>query len=68
MTMIRHLARFGVGIAVVDDFMASGGLDWGPLEIVLPGWTLEPMPMPISIPIPIPIRVFAAKTRAVVDL
>jgi DNA-binding transcriptional LysR family regulator len=64
MTMIRHLARLGVGIAVVDDLMASEDVERGLLEMVLPGWTLEPMPISILTP----TRLLAAKTRAFVDL
>ena len=64
MTMIRHLARFGVGIAVVDDLMASEDVDRGLLQPVLPGWALEPMPLSILTP----TRLLAAKTRAFVDL
>jgi DNA-binding transcriptional LysR family regulator len=64
MTMIRHLARLGVGIAVVDDLMASEDVDRGVLQQVLPGWTLEPMPISILTP----SRLLAAKTRAFVDL
>ena len=64
MTMIRHLARLGVGIAVVDDLMASEDVERGLLQTVLPGWTLEPMPISILTP----SRLLAAKTRAFVDL
>jgi DNA-binding transcriptional LysR family regulator len=64
MTMIRHLARLGVGIAVVDDLMASEDVNHGLLQTVLPGWTLEPMPISILTP----TRLLAAKTRAFVDL
>jgi DNA-binding transcriptional LysR family regulator len=64
MTMIRHLARLGVGIAVVDDLMASEDVRHGRLQAVLPGWTLEPLPISILTP----SRLLAAKTRAFVDL
>jgi DNA-binding transcriptional LysR family regulator len=64
MTMIRYLARLGVGIAVVDDLMASEDMDRGRLQKVLPGWTLEPLPISILTP----TRLLAAKTRAFVDL
>ncbi len=64
MTMIRHLARFGIGIAVVDDLMASEDVDRGILKPVLPGWALDPMPLSILTP----TRLLAAKTRAFVDL
>ena len=64
MTMIRHLARFGIGIAVVDDLMASEDVDRGLLQPVLPGWALEPMPLSILTP----TRLLAAKTRAFIDL
>jgi DNA-binding transcriptional LysR family regulator len=64
MTMIRHLARLGVGIAVVDDLMASDDVERGLLQAVLPGWALEPMPISILTP----SRLLAAKTRAFVDL
>ena len=64
MTMIRHLARLGVGIAVVDDLMASEDVERGLLQTVLPGWALEPMPISILTP----SRLLAAKTRAFVDL
>ena len=64
MTMIRHLARLGVGIAVVDDLMASEDVDRGHLQKILPGWALEPLPLSILTP----TRLLAAKTRAFVDL
>ncbi len=64
MTMIRDLARLGVGIAVVDDLMASEDVGRGLLHPVLPGWTLEPVPVSILTP----TRLLAAKTRAFVDL
>ena len=64
MTMIRHLARLGVGVAVVDDLMAGDDVEKGLLEAVLPGWTLAPMPISILTP----ARLQAAKTRAFVDL
>jgi DNA-binding transcriptional LysR family regulator len=64
MTMIRHLARLGVGIAVVDDFMANLDVERGLLQTVLPGWALEPLPLSILTP----TRLLAAKTRAFVDL
>ena len=64
MTMIRHLARLGVGIAVVDDLMASEDVEQGLLQQVLPDWTLEPMPVSILTP----TRLLAAKTRIFVDL
>ena len=64
MTMIRHLARLGVGIAVVDDLMASEDVDRGLLQKILPSWALEPLPLSIITP----TRLLAAKTRAFVDL
>ena len=64
MTMIRHLARLGVGIAVVDDLMASEDVEHGFLHRVLPDWTLEPMPVSILTP----TRLLAAKTRVFIDL
>ena len=64
MSMIRHLARLGVGVAVVDDLMASEDVDRGHLQPVLPGWTLEPMPISMLTP----TRLLAAKTRAFIDL
>ena len=64
MNMIRHLARLGVGIAVVDDLMASEDVDRGFLQTILPGWALEPLPLSILTP----TRLLAAKTRAFVDL
>ena len=64
MSMIRHLARLGVGIAVVDDLMASADVDRGRLQPVLPGWTLEPMPISMLTP----TRLLAAKTRNFIDL
>ena len=64
MTMIRHLARFGIGIAVVDDLMASEDVARGLLQPVLPGWAMEPLPLSILTP----TRLLAAKTRAFIDL
>ena len=64
MTMIRHLARLGIGIAVVDDLMASEDVKWGLLQPVLPGWALEALPLSIITP----TRLLAAKTRAFIDL
>jgi DNA-binding transcriptional LysR family regulator len=64
MTMIRHLASLGVGIAVVDDLMASEDVERGLLRKVLPGWTLEPMPVSILTP----TRLLAAKTREFIEL
>ena len=64
MTMIRHLARLGIGIAVVDDLMASADVERGLLQTVLPGWTLSPMPISILTP----TRLLAAKTRSFVNL
>ena len=64
MTMIRHLARLGIGIAVVDDLMASEDVKRGLLQPVLPGWALEALPLSIITP----TRLLAAKTRAFIDL
>ena len=64
MTMIRHLARLGVGIAVVDDLMASEDVERELLQKVLPDWTLEPMPVSVVTP----TRLLAAKTRVFIDL
>lgn len=64
MTMIRHLARLGVGVAVVDDLMASEDTERGLLQKILPGWTLEPMPVSILTP----TRLLAAKTRVFIEL
>ena len=64
MTMIRHLARLGVGVAVVDDLMASEDIGRGLLQKVLPDWTLEPMPVSILTP----TRLLAAKTRVFIEL
>jgi len=64
MSMIRYLARLGIGIAVVDDLMASDDVGRGLLEVVLPGWKLDPMPISILTP----TRLLTAKTRAFVDL
>ena len=64
MTMIRHLACLGVGIAVVDDLMASEDVDRGHLQKVIPDWTLEAMPVSVLTP----TRLLAAKTRVFIDL
>ncbi len=64
MTMIRHLARLGVGIAVVDDLMASEDVERGLLEKVIPDWTLESMPVSVVTP----TRLLAAKTRVFIEL
>jgi DNA-binding transcriptional LysR family regulator len=64
MTMIRHLARLGVGVAVVDDLMASEDVERGLLQKVLPSWRLEPMPVSILTP----TRLLAAKTRVFIEM
>ena len=50
MTMIRHLARLGVGIAVVDELMASDDVEAGVLVPVLTGWVLPPVAISVVIP------------------
>ncbi len=64
MTMIRHLARLGVGIAVVDALMARDDVDAGVLVPVLPGWTLAP----VAISVVLPDRILPTKTRVFVDM
>ena len=64
MTMIRHLARLGVGVAVVDDLVASEDVERGLLRKILPGWRLEAMPVSILTP----TRLLAAKTRVFIEL
>jgi DNA-binding transcriptional LysR family regulator len=64
MTMIRHLARLGVGIAVIDALMATDDVARGALVPVLPDWTLPPM----AISLITPARLLPAKTRMFVDM
>ena len=64
MTMIRHLAQLGIGIAVVDELMASEDVTSGALVPVLPGWKLPPVAVSVVTPSP----VLPTKTRVVVEL
>ena len=64
MTMIRHLAVFGVGIAVLDELMAKADLASGALVRVLPEWTLPP----VALSVLTPSRLLPAKTRVFVDM
>lgn len=64
MTMIRHLARLGVGIAVIDALMANHDVASGALVAVLPDWLLPP----IAISLITPARLLPAKTRLFVDM
>ncbi len=64
MSMIRQLARFGIGIAAVDDVMARDDVSAGLLRPILAGWTLAPVPISVVTP----SRALSAKTRLFVDL
>ncbi len=64
MTMIRYLARFAVGIAVVDDLMAIEDVASGALQAVLTDWKLQPMPISVITP----TRLQAAKTRIFIEM
>ncbi len=64
MTMIRYLAREGLGIAVLDRLMATEDVAAGRLVPVLPAWTMPPMPLSILTP----AKLLPAKTRRFVDL
>ena len=64
MTMIRHLARLGIGIAVIDELMARDDVEAGVLVPVLPGWALPP----VAISVVFPDRVLPTKTRIFVDM
>lgn len=64
MAMIRELARLGVGIAVLDVFLASDDVDSGRLRQVLPDWSLPPTALSVLTP----TRLVPAKTRRFVDM
>ena len=64
MSMIRHLARLGIGIAVVDELMARDDVEAGALVPVLPGWALAA----VAVSVVTPDRVLPTKTRVFVDM
>jgi DNA-binding transcriptional LysR family regulator len=64
MTMVRHLARLGVGIAVLDEVMAGEDVSQGTLRPVLEGWTLPP----VALSVLTPSRLLPAKTRRFVEM
>jgi DNA-binding transcriptional LysR family regulator len=64
MTMIRYLARLGVGIAVVDALMAAEDIETGALLTILPEWTM----VANAISILTPTKLLPAKTRIFVDM
>ncbi len=64
MTMIRHMARLAIGIAVVDELMASDDVAAGVLVPVLPEWTLAP----VAISVVFPGRIVPTKTRIFIDM
>ncbi len=64
MTMIRYLARLGVGIAFVDALMATEDIETGALVPILPEWTM----IANAISILTPTRLLPAKTRIFVDM
>ena len=64
MSMIRHIARAGAGIAVIDELMASRDVESGALLRVLTAWT---MPAGV-ISLLTPNRLLPAKTRRFIDL
>ena len=64
LAMIRHLARLGVGIAVLDEMVARDDVASGALVQVLPGWALPP----VAVSVLTPTRLLPAKTRRFVEL
>jgi DNA-binding transcriptional LysR family regulator len=64
LAMIRHLARLGVGIAVLDEMVARDDVASGALVPVLPGWSLPP----VAVSVLTPTRLLPAKTRRFVEL
>ena len=64
MTMIRYLARLGVGIAVVDALMAREDVETGALLMILPEWTM----VANAVSILTPTKLLPAKTRIFVDM
>lgn len=64
MSMIRSLARLGLGIAVMDEVMAEEDVAAGALRRVLPGWHLPPVPVSALTP----ARLLPAKTRAFLEV
>ena len=64
MSMIRHLARAGAGIAVIDELMASRDVESGALVKVLPAWTIPAGVISLLTP----NRLLPAKTRRFIDL
>lgn len=64
MTMILHLARAGVGIAVVDEIVGRREVDAGRLVPILSDWSLPS----VAISVLTPSRILPAKTRLFVDL
>ena len=64
MTMILQLARSGVGIAVLDEIIASRECETGRLVPILDGWSLPS----VAVSVLTPGRILPAKTRFFVDM
>jgi DNA-binding transcriptional LysR family regulator len=64
MAMILQLARLGIGIAVLDDLIASEDVRTGVLRPVLPDWRL----LPSAVSIITPSRLLPAKTRIFINM
>lgn len=63
MTMLRSLLRQGLGIAVMDDVMASEDIKAGLIRPVLPEWRLPP----VAVSILRPGRLMPMKAKAFID-
>ena len=64
MAMMRHLARLGVGIALLDELLVADDLVTGALSRVLADWALPPVPLSVLTP----SRLLPAKTRTFIAL
>ena len=64
MAMILQLARLGIGIAVLDELIASEDVRTGVLRPVLPDWRMPPG----AVSIITPSRLLPAKTRIFINM
>ncbi len=64
MAMLCNLMRLDMGVAMMDELMASDDLARGRIKRVLPTWSLPSVPISILTP----SRLVAAKTRAFIDV
>ena len=64
MAMILQLARLGIGIAVLDDLIASEDVRSGVLRPVLSDWSMPPS----AVSIITPSRLLPAKTRIFINM